>query len=422
MNYMEKIRENINGKLLNDFKFIIEFNSIENTYNNSIKNIKSKFILDYQDINGNKIYEDDNILIKGIGKGFEIFLNDLKFMDSLYKENIYDIMQNSLELYHIETKYNIENIIQPSDLREKRDYLLENKTKLIHQKYSIDNLRLKSIILFENEVLHFINEAISKNIKQFDIIIDNKIFKENKLLNYKLKEPYNLKQLLSKKLKDIFSEEITIKSFPKNYNKILIDKLYEIDNERKIINILEITLLECIKYYRKDSELLKNDYYNCLKGLEENFDNLKNKLRIQNYDDNFDLPKEKIKVKNKENKNIIKYINNIEHRNKINLIYEKKEEYKYMERIFGSTFVKNNKDNIKLIINGRESKLIEEYNLKKGENNIQLIILNKLTNLEGMFQGSCSLKNFEELKYLNIKEINNFSRMFNNCKSLIDIK
>ena len=29
MNYMEKIRENINGKLLNNFKFIIELNSIQ---------------------------------------------------------------------------------------------------------------------------------------------------------------------------------------------------------------------------------------------------------------------------------------------------------------------------------------------------------------------------------------------------------
>ena len=37
-------------------------------------------------------------------------------------------------------------------------------------------------------------------------------------------------------------------------------------------------------------------------------------------------------------------------------------------------------------------------------NNIQIIMLNKLTNLENMFNGPWLLKNIEELKYLNIKE------------------
>ena len=119
--------------------------------------------------------------------------------------------------------------------------------------------------------------------------------------------------------------------------------------------------------------------------------------------------------------------NNNKYKTKINLIYEKKDENNYdsyedSNKIFGSKFVENNKDNIKLIINGRESKLIEKYNLKKGVNIIQLIILNKLTNLEGMFDCACTLKNIEELKYLNTKEVNNFSYMFLGCSSLSDIK
>ena len=69
-------------------------------------------------------------------------------------------------------------------------------------------------------------------------------------------------------------------------------------------------------------------------------------------------------------KNDIKYQLSKNNKNKINLIYEKKDEqiYKFFEDpniIFGSEFVKNNKDNIKLIINGRENKLIEKYDLKK---------------------------------------------------------
>ena len=56
-------------------------------------------------------------------------------------------------------------------------------------------------------------------------------------------------------------------------------------------------------------------------------------------------------------------------------------------RIFGSKFVENNKNNITLIINGKKSELIEEYELKEGKNNVQIIINNKLTNLENMFNG-----------------------------------
>ena len=62
--------------------------------------------------------------------------------------------------------------------------------------------------------------------------------------------------------------------------------------------------------------------------------------------------------------------------------YKPKEDNEQKVRIFGENFVKNNKDNITLIINGKESKLISKYNLKEGENNIQIIIKNKIINLE----------------------------------------
>ena len=90
--------------------------------------------------------------------------------------------------------------------------------------------------------------------------------------------------------------------------------------------------------------------------------------------------------------------------------------------IFGLKFVGNNKNNIRLIINGRESKLNEKYNLKEGENYIQLIKLTKLTNLEHIFSGSCTLKNIEELKFLNALNANNFSGIFYGSTPLSEIK
>ena len=90
--------------------------------------------------------------------------------------------------------------------------------------------------------------------------------------------------------------------------------------------------------------------------------------------------------------------------------------------IFGYKFVENNKNNIDLRINGKKQELVSEYKLNKGENVIEILIKNKLTNLESMFFDCTKLKNIEELKYLDTKEVNNFYRMFWGCSPLSDIK
>jgi len=116
------------------------------------------------------------------------------------------------------------------------------------------------------------------------------------------------------------------------------------------------------------------------------------------------------------NKNIIEF------RNTINLKYEKSKDEDSNNNIFGAKFVENNKKNIILKINGKKSELIEKYNLKEGINIIQIIIKNKLISLKDMFNGVTSLKNIEEFKYLNTKEVNDFSGIFYNCSKLSDIK
>ena len=87
-------------------------------------------------------------------------------------------------------------------------------------------------------------------------------------------------------------------------------------------------------------------------------------------------------IKDIINKLILNINQKVEYRKTINLIYKGW----YSNKLFGSVFVKNNKDNISLIINGKKSELIKEYNLQKGRNNIQMIINNQLTNFESMFR------------------------------------
>ena len=107
------------------------------------------------------------------------------------------------------------------------------------------------------------------------------------------------------------------------------------------------------------------------------------------------------------------------YKNKINLKYYVNKDG--INNIFGKKFVENNKNNIELIINGERNKLVKEYELKKGENIIQIIIKKKITDLEDMFEYCNTLKNIEELKYLDTKQVKNFSGMFSVCSSLTDL-
>ena len=135
------------------------------------------------------------------------------------------------------------------------------------------------------------------------------------------------------------------------------------------------------------------------------------------------IPKNNYKKENKSDKtknNIIsERIEIVKYKNEINLIYKANQG---KHKIFGKRFVENNKYNIKLDINGIESQLIDEFDLKEGDNIIKLIIKNNLTNLESMFNDCQELSNIEELKYLNTNHCTNFSYIFASCWRLSDIK
>ena len=89
--------------------------------------------------------------------------------------------------------------------------------------------------------------------------------------------------------------------------------------------------------------------------------------------------------------------------------------------IFGKRFVENNKDNVELIINNKKYELMERYDSENGIINVQMIILNKLTNIECMFKNCKSLINIDDLQYLDTTEITDFSSMFEKCVSLKNI-
>ena len=151
---------------------------------------------------------------------------------------------------------------------------------------------------------------------------------------------------------------------------------------------------------------------------KESYKDIQNRLSTNNeppskkeISDN-NVIKDKIVIKeNDENK--------FEYKDKINLIYYAKSTGIY--EIFGEGFVIKNEKNIDLFINGKESALVNECELKEGDNIITLKIKNDLTYLSFMFMGCSSLKNIEELKYLDVSKSKYLEFMISYCPLLSDI-
>ena len=136
-------------------------------------------------------------------------------------------------------------------------------------KYSYDNITKKLKALLMKSILNFVNNSLkeeqmgkSKLVKISENIIRN-IYRENNL------------NLLCLTLKEIFSNDISlkIKRLYKNYNKKIIDEIYLHNKKEKIINILNMTLSQCIKH------ITKQEYYPELKGLENEYKNISNELK-----------------------------------------------------------------------------------------------------------------------------------------------
>ena len=74
-----------------------------------------------------------------------------------------------------------------------------------------------------------------------------------------------------------------------------------------------------------------------------------------------------------------------------------------------------------MVIISKQNKLIDIFELKKGENIIIISINKNLINFSYMFFGCKTLKDISDLKYLEIKDTKDISHIFFGCSSLSDI-
>ena len=158
-----------------------------------------------------------------------------------------------------------------------------------HTKNSEDNMIRKFKPRLKKALKDLINSRIKENIKFPDNIINGQKYKTIEILDINQKQAKDTsvemnRELLQKTIKDFFSVNISgnYSNYPKNFNEILIKELYKKENGEKVTCILEKTVLESIKYFRKDEDVINDPNYSCFKGLEKNFEDFKQELLTKN--------------------------------------------------------------------------------------------------------------------------------------------
>jgi hypothetical protein len=154
-----------------------------------------------------------------------------------------------------------------------------------HDKYCYDNMTKKLKQLLMNSILNFVNTTIIKEEKEtsaqkrkknskWKVNLTPCLVKIDQNIIGNIKVEYNI-SLLNLSLKEILSKDITskIKKFDKDYNKKIIEEIYQKKQKEKTINILNMTLNQCINH------LTNKEYYIELQGLEKEYENIINKLK-----------------------------------------------------------------------------------------------------------------------------------------------
>ena len=142
--------------------------------------------------------------------------------------------------------------------RRKHDKPELYKYEAVHTKYRQDNIIQKIKIHFINSTMDLINREYNEYLN-----IDSK-----KRLLQKIKPNFTKiwrkkgnQEFLEKKLKDVFSEELSERCSTfhdkKNYNKEQIEKLYEKNKAKNVINILDKSLKEMYRIYIMENNGMK---------------------------------------------------------------------------------------------------------------------------------------------------------------------
>ena len=289
-----------------------------------------------------------------------------------------------------------EKLIDEKILRNKMNEFENVINKL---KINIEGIIIKLKNIIENmNIIYNINNNILKRYenknRNYKLLLNlnymNKYI-ENEINNIKDKYKYgdNINQLLNIK------------------EKIIQDKILNNYEKNKNINYKLLLNLKSIDKY-----------------IENEINNIKDKYKYgYNINQLLNIEEEKIiqdKILNIENNNNV--INKQNEDITDEIIYKPNKDGKV--KIFGNTFVNNNKQNCKIIYNNKEyeikayiNDIDKEYN-NKDEIKIKLKGINKVTNMSYMFCGCKTLSSLPDISKWDTSKVTDMSYMFRSCNTL----
>jgi hypothetical protein len=270
MSEMNKEKKNLDNIIINNY-YCFPFDKLKEYYKNSFSpliyalnqtnNINKDILIKKSDDLGNKSNKFNN---GKIVKEINFYINDDK--SSINEEKSSIDMAKTKDL-SIEIKPEKELKF----LTKKKFFKIDTKNKKgrkpkhsmvysYHTKFSNDNILRKIKVKFIHKTINYINNIIlTKYNNKIDVLkpLKGKI-SQNNGINFN-------KKLINSKLKDIFSiYEINgkFKLYQNNYNKSVIDKIYN-ENIKELIDIFEMTFLQVFVIFRDLNETQK------LNGLEK---------------------------------------------------------------------------------------------------------------------------------------------------------
>ena len=142
--------------------------------------------------------------------------------------------------------------------RRKHDKPELYKYEAVHTKYRQDNIIQKIKIHFINSTMDLINRKYNEYL---NIGSKKRLLQKIKPNFTKIWRKKGNQEFLEKKLKDVFSEELSERCSTfhdkKNYNKEQIEKLYEKNKAKNVINILDKSLKEMYRIYIMENNGMK---------------------------------------------------------------------------------------------------------------------------------------------------------------------
>ena len=287
------------------------------------------------------------------------------------------------------------DIIYFNELIPKNISSLKNNLKNIIDKLKndiADMIKKMKDVKMNLDIYYKIYEQICSSLENQEINYEN-ILSLNEINNNNKINFYKIKDLSDFTIEEKFSKIINIYNLMKKKEKIMkatdnkpkaLSKLQKPIAQKKLINN---NFKFVNKYIKNQNNQINNIDNISIRDLCDNYiktqNNQINNINDRNIRDSCDnyIKNQNNQISNKKERNSrcscnfktskykIEENNIFKYKNEINLIYNTP--YTAYHNLFGKNFVEANINNIDLVINGTNHKLVEEYRLKKGKNTVR---------------------------------------------------